>query len=751
MERSLQIHKLVPVIIEPDQIGLDIEAALTESDEGVDFAIPNVTFEIYIGVRKVYEEKSDAATGQFVAKNVDIGQVESEFEVLISTTDQVGKLNIRISLDVQNVMKQIEQNRRKIPIRKEDDEKGEPDRITTQISPEEAEKERHLKESIRKALDQLLSRKYFEQKYDDDVVFFDIEKGSWFNSTKNSGQCHTSWQMNVDALRIPDMVGEYFEILVKNDSHPLVRREIVGVAEQHPYPFIKYSNLYYEATWAEAVISELIKKAPKEILEKLKEFYKYPWAKNIVAQIARCYPHVALSNIELYEYQPWAEEVTMIAAGLKPAYVIRYYDKYKDQPWADRVLMFAKQKNEDNKLAAEKSRQEAERAAAEQKLARKSALREEAERKKKSDIDSAIAVFSLNPSDQDAEKALRVFLKYQVDERAANAVKSLVKLNARFFFTFRDLYVAAPWGKEVTEGLIKWHPYAKYYLLLERSYGNGLTCEALESSLNYVIANHGKIADEILDIVLVCFEKSRNLEWAKSIAVKIAEHYPLLVIEKFDIFRFKPWTTDVLRIAAPKLTGISRDINFLRKINGIYVDYKQESWARILLADVAEKLKPLELQEEERHWLERAKQHRMNTARDVLANHIDKPWAEIVLRETCKHDSPVSQIVYDALDGYATKCWGKSFLLHIISLFPYMVLFKWPANTYGWDDEIIDVASNFYIRIFQQVHSSSSNVLISFCLQNPKSVQAQKFIARLSVTNPQFAKHLRKPKLFGFF
>ena len=755
MNRELQIQKLVPVIIEPDEIGLDVQAALTENDEGVDFAIPNVTFEVRVGMEKVYEGKSDAGSGVFVAKNIPIGRVEPRFNVAISAKDEVGGLTVKVHLDIERLMKEMESRLKEL---KEEEKDQEPI-----LTPEMAEKERQIKEAIKKALDQLLIRKHSEQTNDDGnlLIYFDVDTDKWMESGKNVQYTgYTTLDQDTERKYARDITKNKFKILVEQHSHPLVKREIADFAKQRPHLFIQYAHLYYEASWAEAVISELARQEPQKILEKVKEFYQYNWAKNIVAQIAKANPSLAFSQIELYEYQPWAEEIATKAAKFDPASAIEHYNKYRDQPWAESVLRFARKKKEEDDLAATKNaaqqrlaREAAERAAAEAVKANSARL---AERNKTWEIDFAIGIFQADHNAESELKAFEIFVKYQDDERVVSAVNALVQSHPVPFFIHREIYISAACGKQVTEKLTACHPITKHYLLLERFYGKSFTPESLAAELDYAIANRSSgVANDVLSIVFECFEKCRSLPWAKDIAVKIAENYPVHVIDKFDTFRSQPWTTDVLRTAAPKIPGVNGTTDFLKKTLTVYADYDGEPWCQELLAVMRERLKKTELQDEERQWMEQAQKDPVNTVPEVFANHIDKPWASAVLEKTLLHPDQVAcacQTIYRSLDLYASKPWGKKLYLETIKRHAAMPISTWPINTYGWDDEIIDIVSKSYKADLQRNQIPAHNGLIRFCSSHPNNAVTIKFRTRLQVTDPAFAMFIQKPNaVLAFF
>lgn len=319
MERSLQIHKLVPVLIEPDKIGLDIEAALTESDEGVDFAVPNVTFEVRVGVRKVYEKKSDAQTGQFVANNVAVGVVEPQFDVMVSATDEVGKLNVKVKVDAGNIASKIEENGRK----NESKAHESLDRpliqqykdVVSKLSPEdEAEEKRKIKKNIEDSIS-LLGK-------------------SWVTCDEKK------------------KASEIFDLLVKYENHPSVKRGLVEmVSRSFDYHndgnkhLLEYVGLYCGASWAKDVIAAIAKMEPKNVLLTLKEFYKQKWSKDVVMQIAIENAEITFEQIGQYEYQPWAKEVALTAAGKNPDAAIKFYDRYRDQPWSREILALAEKAN----------------------------------------------------------------------------------------------------------------------------------------------------------------------------------------------------------------------------------------------------------------------------------------------------------------------------------------------------------------------------------------------------------------------
>lgn len=301
MTKLVQVRKLELVAIEPDQVGLDIEAALSNNEGGEDnHAIKNTTFDVRVGVQKVYEGKSDAKTGVFSAKNIPIGEVGSQVDVVISGNDGVDSTSFEITLNTESVMMRIADMRREreaaVVIVKPEPAKEEPKLSHA----EEAEKQRQLKESIKNAL-------------------------------RDTGS---------DNRHVAEAA---FRMLVEHQDHPLIDREIYNTAEAHSEQFIQHAQLFYEASWGKYVLDILSKKEPKRILGKFHEFSKYDFAEYIVARIViyHC-SDLAFSEIETYEFMPWAEGLAMRAAQDNPDSAIAHYDKYRDQPWAERVLAQAK-------------------------------------------------------------------------------------------------------------------------------------------------------------------------------------------------------------------------------------------------------------------------------------------------------------------------------------------------------------------------------------------------------------------------
>lgn len=674
------------------------------------------------------------------------------------------------------------------------------------LTPEEAERERKTKESIRNAMDFLLEREHFRQRSPDDDcwVYFDPEvsnEGKWMESENVEFRRTTNSKMQTDAIQFPYSINNSFKELVDHDSHPLVKHEIAGIAQRNPKPFIKYSHLYVNASWAEIVMSELAKMEPEKILEKVKEFYKYPWAKNIVSQIADSNAALALERIDLYEYQPWAEEIAMKAAAIDPESAIKHYDKYRDQPWAEKLLIFARQKREENKAAeARLKAEESEARSVALAKRRKERAAEEAEwvsQNKTSEITKAVDIFSKNRGITAERDAFQTFVKHQGDERVISAVNELVSAHPESFLIYHDVYVGATWGEAVTRKLAKIYPVAAYNLLLERFYGEPFTSERLMAAVNYVV---GEDDSKLIPVIVECFEKCLSF----------------------------PWVKEVLGIAAPRLIGI-KDTGLLQRVILIYSEYEQEQWSQAVLADARMKV-------EEKEWIERARKHRANTAAEILAHHLDKPWAGAVLRLTCKNDQPVCatifaaldsyagkpwakelymdivrlhptlpysnwptnshgwdsemitvilefcrlkndpvgvathvvkncvdkpyaeavlremckpfgkgcEVVYAYVDNYAAKPWGKSLYLEAVAKFPSLPVSIWPRNTHGWDDEIIDIVSKAYIVAFEK-DGSSSHGLIRMCLDDPASERTKKFVARIRITNPEFAERLVRP------
>lgn len=799
MERSLQIHKLVPVLVEPDKIGLDIEAALTETDEGVDFAVPNVTFEVRIGIRKVYEKKSDAQTGQFIANNVEVGEVDPQFDVTISASDQNGKLSVNIQKDASTLLKEIKDrqeakgkhvNSKTKPrdVNPPNDQAFiEPELSPAQVA-ELAEKERQIKRVITEALARLLNKRYCtnttgeiwdppSEEHINTKIHFELEKG-WIQSEKNLKYVPNSWD------HIPnsgDIARSDILVLKANQNHSLVKRKIIETARELPITFIDNLDCFYETSWAEEVISELAKINPQAILKKLIEFYKYDWAKNVVSKIANSNPDLVFNLIELFEYHPWAGEVAMIAAAHDPKSAIENYDKYRDRPWAEEVLDFANIKNGERIIELEKSKKEA-------KEAKERELNKETERNKTAKIESAIAVFKKNPVGEEARDALRTFLYYQGDERVISAVNSLVKTHPKIFLSNDALYASASWGEQVTEQLCECYPLAKYHLLLERFYGHELTLENLSAAIGYIDSLEG-IAEShmskrhalgdsqnwnelerliqspegiegwaamensliVQGYVSYFFDNYKSYKCGREILETIVKKYPIYAVIRFEIFESEPWAKNILQIAAPFLVRQGGNMEFLKNSINIFEKYESEDWCTELLNSKRESLKGAEIVNERNQWLKKAEQHRLNTAKEVLANHINKPWAEEVLKKTCENDGPVCKVVFDALDRYATQPWAKNFYLNIVKLWPDMVLRNWPRNTYGWDSELVDILTRHYSEKYRRDLDSKQNPMIDFCLKNPSETLVASFIDRLNFTDPLFARHLKRRKFLGIF
>ncbi len=826
MEKSLQIHKLVPVLIEPDKIGLDIEAALTESDEGVDFAVLNVTFEVRVGVRKVYEKKSDAQTGQFIANNVEVGEVEPQFDVMVSATDEVGKLNVKVKVDASTVVKEIK-DRQKINSKHMDSKTKKRDVDTTkdqsdtepELSPaqiaELAEKERQIKRVITEALARLLNKRYCtnttgeiwdysSKEYIHIKIRFELENG-WIQSEKNLKYVPNSWD------HIPnsgDIARSDILVLKANQNHSLVKRKIIETARELPITFIDNLDCFYETSWAEEVISELAKINPQAILEKLIEFYKYDWAKNVISKIANSNPALVFNLIELFEYHPWAGEVAMIAAARDLESAIKNYDKYRDQPWAEEVLAFSNIKKEEKLAELEKSAKKAEEAkkaqeakkaeeakkaqeakkAEEAKKAQEAKKAEEAKKAQEAkkaeeakSVEIEVAIKSFSEKFGATKDTFLTFVKYQNDERVLAAVVNLAELYPESFLSNHEIYFRTCWAERIVKVLTKICPLAKQCLMLERYYGekpteeNIMTAIDSASSLNetYVNFERSKIGksreeadrmdlshegfvaltdsinyDKIIDAIFECFEKFKHLPWAKDAIQRIAKNDPAIVISSFDKFKNEVWARDVLEICADlilsvesfELTEIAKDVEMY------YEDHKDQPWAQKLLNNVNKALND----EEKKSWLDRAKMDPKATVSAVLKMHIDEPWAEAVLFEICDSDFNLSVIVCSSLDSYATKPWGKLFYLYLIEKFPAIIFKYYPANSYGWDNEIIDTSSKYWMEEFKK-DGSNKNTLIFFCLSNPESLLTKKIIARLSITNPDFAKHLKRRRFLGIF
>lgn len=513
MNRELQVQKLVPVIIEPDQIGLNVQAVLRENDDGVDFDVPNVTFEVRLGVEKVYEGKSNAKTGIFSADQIPIGEVAGNFlEVFISANDEAGNIAIRTGISIINLMELIEKKRQMIRVNRD-----------RQLN-NDAENKRRIKAEIRGALSLISS-----------------------NDVKSS-----------------EILKSAFNVLVQHQEHPETIDGVRNAVNECPKRFVEYLNLYVDAIWAKEIIRIIVHLEPGLLLTHFSDFSGRPWTREIVFEIAINDPVIFFEKIEAFEYQPWAEELAMKAVEKNYLAAIRYFALYKSQPWA------------------------------------------------------------------------------------------------------------------------------------------------------------------------------------KKIAVKIAENLPSVIVENFETFRSEPWIKNTLQIAVPRLIRITGTTDLFRKIVIAYAVYEEEPWCEELLAVMREKLKDSEFRDEEKQWLERAQRDPDNTASEVLSHHLDKLWAESVLRETCKHSQIAREKVCGSLNLYVAKSWGKRLFLEIIERFPWMSLHAWPTNAYALENKIIDIVLKYHKAVFERDHSLHSNELIGFCLKHPNAILTLKFIDRLKVIDSEFAKQLVK-------
>ncbi len=371
MLREIEIHKLVPVIIEPDQIGLDIEAALNENDEdeneghGVVFAVRNAVFEVRIGLKKVYEGKSDEATGAFIAKNIPVGEFGQNIEVELQASNYDGSASKKVQVNAESLTTEIDNRRREAEFR---------EKRPREFQLINADKERQLKALVQKAFRDL-----------------DSDNGS----------------IAEGALKI----------LVGNHLHPFVQREIHNAARQHPHQFIQNSKIFYEASWAEAVLKELAHLEPHAIIGKVTEYFIHKWAENIVAQIAEVHPSLAFSEIEDYEHMPWAEGIAMNAAKLDPKSGINNFHKYRDRSWAQGVFDFARQIYED--------------------LGRR--------------IDATCLLFSQPHSNEDEINAFKFFVENQHDDRLENALSVLVEYFPYIFQWHYNYWENAVWGGKINK------------------------------------------------------------------------------------------------------------------------------------------------------------------------------------------------------------------------------------------------------------------------------------------------------------
>lgn len=727
MTKLVQVRKLELVAIEPDQVGLDVEAALSNNEGGEDnHAIKNTTFNVRVGVNKVYEGKSDARTGVFSAKKIPIGEVGPQVDVVISGNDGVDSTSFEITLNTESVMMRIADMRREreaaAVIVKPEPAKEEPKLSIV----EEAERQRELKELVKNAL-------------------------------RNTGSDNRS------------VAEAAFKILVEHQDHPLIDREIYNTAEANSDQFIRCAGIYYQASWAKYVLDVLAKKEPQKVLGKFHEFSQYDFAEYIVHRIVIYHDRdLAFSEIETYEFMPWAEGIAMRAAQDNPYSAIEHYPKYRDQPWAEGVLAHAKVAQEKyeariemwNKISAareifgqphneadlvnafslfvkhqhehgmegimssmaeyypeifRKYKDHYRQAVWGEKIIKmldeKQAAveREEVGRK----IDAACELFSQPHKEEDEVNAFKFFVEYQHDDRIEGSLTVLVGYFPETFLKHFPLYREAVWGEAITKKLTECSPLAKHSLLMERFYGQSSTPESLTAALDYsVAAKSWDEWDSVFSVLLECFEKLENCSWIK----------------------------DVLQITAQrvesrlKMSGMKK---YWKRIETIYLKYEGESWCEKLLDSAKKGIKK---EEEYNEWQKKAKADPSNTVWEVLS-HFDEGWAYTLLSWMCRQDLGCLAL-YESFDSYAEKRGGLSLFLRVVERAPYLPLDEWPTNTYGHDDDIIDAAS---INCDNRSIPSSDNRLVRFCLENPESDVAKKFIARLSVTKPEFAKHLVKP------
>ncbi|MEK7673269.1 MAG: hypothetical protein AAB373_05285 [Patescibacteria group bacterium] len=405
MDRSLQIHKLSPVIVEPDLLGLDIEAALTENDEGVDFAVPNITFEVRMGVEMIYQGQSDSGTGVLNIKNLVIGQADPKFEVSISAVDQVGKLTIKVKVDAGEVMKEIADRRIREANQVKLDVPRPSDGSEVQNAALEAERQRELKTKLNGTLNR-------------------IEGNS------------------------PRTTEEDFRELLDNQNQPYVRRGMLDIALKKPDILISRVGYFCEAVWAEEVLASLAASSPAAVLDKLPVFSNIEWAKKIVDGVAVRNPAVAFGKIGQYEYQIWAKDVAERAARMDPDSAIENYKLYQDQPWAKEVLDFARREKiakDERKIA----RDIAERTATAERAVKQ---KEEADKIKWSKDNLLKILRSKYPDPKEAEikDIVDNFDKYSMHSWAKEIMLTIAKSQGSHYIVFSlERFRKEPWIKEV--------------------------------------------------------------------------------------------------------------------------------------------------------------------------------------------------------------------------------------------------------------------------------------------------------------
>lgn len=218
----------------PDKIGLKLQVSLVEKvDRGTE-RIPNIMFEVRVGVDNVYKQQSNSH-GILELNNIEIPyQNEQSVAVEVKASDDLAEINETVHINIEESLKGL----------------------------------REAGENIRKMKEDLLHSSYAPNKI---KAVTELIKYSGYSEVDD---------IVIDILNDlkPEEVVKLINIF-KNSS--LARTFLLSFSEKNPELMLINFPEYHEMSWAEDIILRILELRPELVIIHQNKFRYQPWEKSI--------------------------------------------------------------------------------------------------------------------------------------------------------------------------------------------------------------------------------------------------------------------------------------------------------------------------------------------------------------------------------------------------------------------------------------------------------------------------------------
>ena len=316
-QKSLQVVCTEQRPVMPDKVCLKLQASLVEKMKDGNRRIPNIMFEIRIGVENVYKQQSNSQ-GILELTNVQIPyQDQSEITIEAKAFDGPNEITSTIQLNIEeglNSLREAGENLRKI--------------MSGNLTSSEIIK--------------------FSIGQDPNLIAKMLLK---FPHEKLIKQIQELKEAECAEILLSSLASEHPELVMKNFGQFYdklwARKIIVIVLEDNPMAVADCIELFMYQPWAKDIFIELADKIPDKLVTEYNRYNHMPFGEKILlSSIRKASPEIVLNNIHICTRKSLVMDLLLKnILFVSPKLIMEKLDLFVKESWAEQVLMHVAEKS----------------------------------------------------------------------------------------------------------------------------------------------------------------------------------------------------------------------------------------------------------------------------------------------------------------------------------------------------------------------------------------------------------------------